>query len=162
MSRIRTNREEFERKLREKLLQDMQKRGPRAAAIVLQQIKRRFDNGGDPDRPWEPLWASDDAAVRRATEGTGTDRLRAFEASEARRKRKDAIQKEAKPSRRRKLRNEARIKAEQARTGNPSYRRGGKPLLDTGLLRNSMVTRAKWKTSPRGWTATRSVSRPWT
>lgn len=119
--------------------------------IAVAQSKKRFDDGGDEGVTWPDLWASNDAKVWEAIKNQkdGERFFNSYFAAEIRMAEKNLKSVEKKidegklqgdKARKAKMRatNRLEIAKEIKRTGNPSYRRGGEPLRDTGALKASM------------------------
>lgn len=119
--------------------------------LAVQQAKKRFEDSGDEGITWPDLWANNDARVSEAIArmAGGADSFAAYVAKELRLATKNYDKTLGKiesgqlgGDKAAKAKNRARGRLERAKelqaTGNPSYRKGGKPLLDTGALRSSI------------------------
>lgn len=157
---IRINKQAFKREIRHVSDARAERVAGAAGQMVLGQIVERFDRGGDEERPWPDLWANNDAAVRRMTERAIGDkgRTKLVREYDKAKRNLDRVKKRAdeggyavgKASGAiRKARNRLKAAEHQMRIGNTSYRRGGKPLQDTGALRASFF--AVTRPTPRGW-----------
>lgn len=131
----------------------LERKADAIGAEAVRQAKRRFTSGGDEEGKWPSLWASNDPAVRQTIEGqtrpgdVGAELKEGVrEAKAATNRLRDRIRKGDVPSERVRSRlRAAKAKERAARdvynSGNPSYRRGGQPMLDTGKARASMTYR---------------------
>lgn len=123
---------------------------PRAAQVIAKQCRDRFERNG-----WPDLAANDDKRVRKwisaagyQEEGSAYARAKFREAREAREKVRQKVREGKIPQDKirgklRKARNVENIARKIAATGNPSYRKGGKPLLDSGALKASINGRVQ-------------------
>lgn len=127
--------------------------GSRVGAALKAQTQARFANGGDEEVRWPKLWVDNDAAVQKLT-AQGGAKAKEHRSKTVARIKRDALQKAAKirnqratgeistTKAREKLRHQAqrrRYARELARIGANPYRRGGKPLRDTGALEASIT-----------------------
>ena len=133
--------------VRERAVAVVQSRANEAAALIEAQIKRRFRDNGDEEERWPDLWASNDAAVRRMADAQSTGGGKTLNEGRAVRKREwlkahskyqDAREQRADDAKLKRLKNKSDRLFAIYRSGNPSYRRGGKPLRDTGALAASV------------------------
>jgi phage gpG-like protein len=150
--RIRIDTAELQRKLTAEVRARNERAAEAVGSLVVGQIQSRFVNGGDSELRWPDLWANDDAAVSRM--------VRAQQGDDAQGKRDAAVKRAEKSLERAKAKNERgeyatgkgqaairratnklRAAEELSRTSNPSYRKGGNPLQDTGALQASFFYR---------------------
>jgi len=133
-------------------MQKLRAKAKAVGEIAVAKSKKRFDDGGDEGITWPDLWANDDARVNEAIArmAGGGESFGAYVAKELRlatanydrtlNKINDGKLAGDKAS---KAKNRAAGRLERAKElqapGNPSYRKGGKPLLDTGALRSSVT-----------------------
>lgn len=154
MMRFRFNAEQLAKALQDGAVAALQARGDQVGALVRRQTLRRFDEHGDDEIRWPELMANNDDAMRQMierrtpdmTEARTMHRVQVVETKRARDRVRDRIsagqvtgQKAVQQLRR--ARNRYRIALEQQQTGNPSYRRGGEPLRDTGAGRAGLFWR---------------------
>lgn len=132
-------------------MEKLRKQAKFVGEIAVQQAKKRFVDSGDEEVTWPDLWANDDRRVQDAITRTvgGTESFAAYVTKELRlsqanydktlNKITDGKLEGDKAS---KARNKAKGRLERAKelsvSGNPSYRKGGKPLRDTGALMASL------------------------
>jgi phage gpG-like protein len=121
----------------------IQQNSSEIGATLVEQAKRRFRDQGDEEVRWPDLWANNDEAVssvaRRQSLKTEADTFRRAEVRTAEKRLAKAQAKGKGVARAKSL---LGIAKEQAASGNPSYRRGGQALLDSGILRTSITFRA--------------------
>lgn len=116
--------------------------GDRIGGVVKSQAQARFANSGDEDGAWPDLWANDDSRVRRMVEPQLEEAGREKLAREVRNAQKAYDKAFAATDSAKMLKASGRLdRAKAALDGNPSYRRGGKPLVDTGAGQASITYR---------------------
>lgn len=131
---IKLNKQQLAAETKKAAMRVIRERAEAVGVLLKAQTQKRFDESGDEEIRWAPLWANNDRAVGDMADlqesgSTATD------------KRKTAYQKALKRYEKNKTNanaNKLRIAKEQMDTRNTSYRRGGKPELDTGALRASI------------------------
>jgi phage gpG-like protein len=155
MARIRLDRRSLRAAIRDQMPAILQAAGDRMGAVLEQQTKRRFDEGGDAEARWAPLWINNSAAVSRVTVGERADRKRSQVARNTRRSAERTKQRaivardrgDMPRSKANRMIRRAEAKAnraeEIARLGTTDARReGGEPLRDTGALQASFTNLA--------------------
>lgn len=166
--RININPDALARQAKEAAVAALRRKGDAIGGLVTSQCKRRFDTSGDADRRWPDLWVNKRGAVLQSAERAHPDLresrlLLKEDVHKAERSLERARAKVAKGSGNRgavrRAQNRLRYAKEAQSTGNPAYRAGGKPLLDTGEARASMTYRVR--DIPRGVALDVGSPKPW-
>lgn len=127
-------------------LAEVSRNGKDVGAVIVSQVRQRFDRQGDEQIRWAGLWSNDAAKVAKVTTGVRADEARAREVRLAERNlerteskiKSGEISTSKSGARRRRAKERLRAAKIVERSGTTKlFREGGEPLRSTGSLASS-------------------------